>query len=44
MFRKTLETLCRTPAGYAARWVQNKALEGGPSGAFDNDRISVPAG
>jgi putative transposase len=33
-----------TPAGYAARWAANKALEGRPSGAFDDGRIPVPAG
>ena len=33
-----------TPAGYAARWTQNIELEGRPSGAFDDDRIPVPAG
>lgn len=33
-----------TPAGYAARWSKNIELEGRPSGAFDVDRIPVPAG
>ena len=33
-----------TPTGYAARWVENEELEGRPSGAFDDDRIPVPAG
>ena len=26
--------------GYAARWTQNEKLEGRPSGAFNDDRIS----
>lgn len=33
-----------TPAGYAQRWQQNEELEGRSLGAFDDDRISVPAG
>ena len=33
-----------TPAGYAQRWTENQELEGRPSGAFDDDRIPVPAG
>lgn len=33
-----------TPAGYAAQWAENEELEGRPSGAFDDDRIPVPAG
>ena len=33
-----------TPASYAARWAENEELEGRPSGAFDDDRIPVPAG
>ena len=33
-----------TPAGYAAQWVRHEDLEGRPSGAFNDDRIPVPAG
>jgi putative transposase len=33
-----------TPADYAARWTENEELEERPSGAFDDDRIPVPAG
>ena len=33
-----------TPAGYAARWRENEYLEGRLSGAFNGDRIPVPAG
>jgi putative transposase len=33
-----------TPAGYAARWQHNEDLEGRSSGAFNDDRIPVPAG
>jgi transposase InsO family protein len=33
-----------TPAGYAARWQHNEELEGRSSGAFNDDRIPVPAG
>jgi putative transposase len=33
-----------TPAVYAARWQQNEELEGRSLGAFNDDRIPVPAG
>jgi putative transposase len=33
-----------TPSDYASAWARNEELEGRPSGAFDNDRIPVPAG
>ena len=33
-----------TPAYYAARWKQNEELDGHPLGAFNDDKIPVPAG
>jgi putative transposase len=33
-----------TPADYGGRWTENEELEGRSSGAFDDDRIPVPAG
>jgi transposase InsO family protein len=33
-----------TPSDDASAWARNEELEGRPSGAFDDDRIPVPAG